>query len=269
MPYYGWNNSPDSTRKQISRFIRMVQKQLNDNLVGIYLHGSLAMGSFNPDQSDIDLLVITNERIPADIKRNLIQNLLQLSGVPHPIEVSFLTMNHIRPWKFPTPYDLHYSEMWRKRYINEFTIPQWEKWENIIHLDIDLAAHITITYHRGISLIGEPVDRIFTKIPAEDYEHSILSDLKEALDNIESKPVYAILNACRVYAYLMYGRIYSKREAGIWGMNSLSKEQSELIEQALEVYEENLNSPFHEEQLQKFKAYIYRVINKLSLEKYQ
>ena len=29
------------------------------DLTGVYLHGSLAMGCFNPQKSDIDLMVVT------------------------------------------------------------------------------------------------------------------------------------------------------------------------------------------------------------------
>lgn len=39
------------------------RKGLKEKLVGIYLHGSLAMGCFHPNISDIDFLVIVNERL--------------------------------------------------------------------------------------------------------------------------------------------------------------------------------------------------------------
>lgn len=32
-----------------------IQSELQDKLTGIYLHGSLAMGCYNPESSDIDL----------------------------------------------------------------------------------------------------------------------------------------------------------------------------------------------------------------------
>ena len=34
-----------------------------DNLTGIYLHGSLAMGCFNPNKSDIDLIIVIKNNI--------------------------------------------------------------------------------------------------------------------------------------------------------------------------------------------------------------
>ena len=52
---------------------------LKDNLVGIYLHGSLAMGCFTK-KSDIDLLVLVNNPLELRIKRLLIEKLLMLPG---------------------------------------------------------------------------------------------------------------------------------------------------------------------------------------------
>lgn len=36
----------------------ILKEGLSDSLVGIYLHGSMAMGGFHPNQSDIDILVV-------------------------------------------------------------------------------------------------------------------------------------------------------------------------------------------------------------------
>jgi predicted nucleotidyltransferase len=44
-------------------FVSKLSEMLGSNLVGVYLHGSLAMGCFNPHASDIDVLVITQRRV--------------------------------------------------------------------------------------------------------------------------------------------------------------------------------------------------------------
>ena len=43
------------TQGVLDQAVDLFKEELGDNLVGIYLHGSLAMGRFNPDTSDIDL----------------------------------------------------------------------------------------------------------------------------------------------------------------------------------------------------------------------
>ena len=50
---------------------------LNENLVGIYLHGSAAFGCFNPDKSDVDFIVVTETEPDFDQKRKIISFLLK------------------------------------------------------------------------------------------------------------------------------------------------------------------------------------------------
>ncbi len=45
------------------------KQALNDNLVGIYLHGSLAMGCFNSKTSDIDLVIVVKTLLSFNTKK--------------------------------------------------------------------------------------------------------------------------------------------------------------------------------------------------------
>ena len=45
----------------INGFIEQSKEILRENIVGVYLHGSLAMGCFNPKRSDTDLIIVVNE----------------------------------------------------------------------------------------------------------------------------------------------------------------------------------------------------------------
>jgi len=44
----------------IAEFSQGIIDQLKDNVVGIYLFGSLTYGDFNAESSDIDLMVVVN-----------------------------------------------------------------------------------------------------------------------------------------------------------------------------------------------------------------
>lgn len=57
------DSCPDMPNQQIQRLLAAFPEQLEGNLIGIYLHGSLALGCFNPITSDIDLLVLTRHKI--------------------------------------------------------------------------------------------------------------------------------------------------------------------------------------------------------------
>jgi predicted nucleotidyltransferase len=41
----------------------MERRATEENLIGVYLHSSIAMGCFNPSRSDIDLLVVVKNKL--------------------------------------------------------------------------------------------------------------------------------------------------------------------------------------------------------------
>lgn len=56
-------------KELLDDFILNSKNILYDNLIGIYLHGSLAMGCYNEKISDIDLLVVVKNDVSRETKR--------------------------------------------------------------------------------------------------------------------------------------------------------------------------------------------------------
>lgn len=218
---------------QVERYVADVRAMLGDELVGVYLHGSLAMGCFNPAQSDLDLLVITRAPMSLATKRDVADHLLRISRQPSPIEVSFLALTMLSPWRHPPPFDFHYSEMWRGAYTRDLAGEGWRSWNARERRDPDLSAHITVVRQRGIALYGPPAISVFPEVPEADYLAAIVSDVTEALDRIYADPVYAILNACRTLAFLQTRRVLSKAEGGHWALEHLPPMMRPLVQQAL------------------------------------
>src|SRR5688572_23755637 len=98
---------PEAVRLQLARVLGAVRDVLSEDLVGVYLHGSAAMGCFNPARSDVDLLAVIERAMSAVEKQRVAKLLLQQSGKPYPLEISFLKLSDLTPWKHPTPYELH------------------------------------------------------------------------------------------------------------------------------------------------------------------
>lgn len=194
-----WRTCPPDVKKFIINLQQGIREIIPNNLAGLYLHGSLAMGGFNPKHSDIDVLAVTNQPIKAIEKRNLAKFLLHYSNSPYPLEISFLNKGQLRHWQHPCPFDFHYSEFWRERYEEELLHNTYTFINEEAGTDLDLAAHITITKHRGISLEGEPISEVFPSVPTSDYLSSIFGDYCECLENIEEDPIYCSLNLLRVY----------------------------------------------------------------------
>ncbi|MCA0987500.1 aminoglycoside adenylyltransferase domain-containing protein [Guptibacillus algicola] len=253
------SSSWDECSHEVKDFVRNVVDEikaiLKDGFVGFYVHGSLAMGGFNPTRSDVDVLVVTKRELTIGENEKLATVLLNVSNDPYPVEISVLTEEHLRDWKHPCFYEFHYSEAWREPYELALSNEDVEYIADLKGEDPDLAAHLTILNQRGICIEGPPIRALFPSIPRSDYVASILYDYDDCLRDIEENPVYCVLNIVRVYWYLHDGEISSKQEAGKWGRKGFPREISRTIEKAYENYSGLKEHSFEESELLAVKEY--------------
>jgi hypothetical protein len=261
MAQHDWHSCPPSVHAQVQRVCEQTQTLLDQTLVGIYLHGSLALGCFNVELSDFDLLIVTRQRIPVEIKRQLMGSFLQISQAPCPLELSVLVFSEMHPFQHPLPFDLHYSEFWRQRVQEDLTTGVWRQWNATTHCDPDLAAHLTVARHRGLTLVGQPAAEVLPLVPSQDYLSSLLSDYQDARPVRQQKPVYFILNACRIHAYLSQQRICSKDEGGRYGLEVLPAFFHPFLQRALDLYRgHQSDDSFDEGTLTAFATWMDRAI---------
>lgn len=235
MTQYGWATAPATVRDQVNGFTAGVADALGDNLIGVYLHGSLAMGCFNSACSDIDLLIVTRESLSEMAWLALAETTLRYAEQPHPLELSALPLSALHPWQYPTPFDFHYGDDWRERIARCLTGGVRDTTLYGTAADPDLAAHVMVTRHRGICLTGQSIPDVFPDVPRADYLDSLLKDFDFARAQLAENPVYAVLNYCRIYGYVLEGRMDSKDEAGEWAVRQLPA-YAPLIRHALAMY---------------------------------
>jgi len=226
-------------QRYFDEIVHFFHSELGDQLAGVYVHGSYAMGCFHPDKSDIDFLVVVKEKLAAANMRRITNFALWLHDrmpVQRGIEFSVILENYLNNFKYPTPFEYHYSEFHRERYrMDEFYICGG-------FTDEDLAAQITVAYHRGITLYGKPLAEMYPPIDEKYYLASIVSDVEGAARNIFTKPsvyltpTYITLNLCRVLYFLREGAVASKREGGEWGLTVLPSKFHRVISASLDEY---------------------------------
>jgi streptomycin 3"-adenylyltransferase len=253
-----WDDCPADVRRQVTRLIDAFHVTLGDNLIGVYLHGSLAMGCFNPERSDVDLLVVTGPGMSVETKRRVMETLLASSGRPRPIELSFLRESDLRPWRHPAPFDLHYGEgAWRERMQQALASGAWRRWNEETRHDPDLAAHVTVTRARGIALTGAPIEEVFPPVPGADYDDSICDDFRWILGHPDENPVYGVLNACRVLGCAETGRVLSKDEGAVWALGHLPGAHHAVLREALAIYRgDGAGSPLRQDYVSAFLGYV-------------
>ncbi|WP_318246218.1 aminoglycoside adenylyltransferase domain-containing protein [Bacillus sp. PS06] len=255
--YISWDTSSLDVKNVVHQILRESKGIIRDNFIGLYVHGSLAMGGFNPQSSDIDIIIVTRKLLTVEAKVSLAQLLLRISNNPYPIEISFLNIEHLKKWEHPLSYDFHYSEYWRTRYEVDMAVGTKQYMNNGQQTDPDLAAHITIINHRGICVEGIPITEVFPSVPRADYISSIMGDYSDCLTNIEIEPIYCTLNLIRVYWYLKEDVISSKYEAGIWGASTFPAEIAATVKKVLDCYkDEKGNIEIKRNELLLFRNYI-------------
>lgn len=216
-------------------FTKSTQEIFGDNLTGIYLHGSAAMGCYNPNKSDIDLIVVVESDISDAQKTGFMNVVVRLNAVAPKkgIEVSIVKRCHCDPFVFPTPFELHFSPTHLQRYLDD---PQ--RYIATMHgVDADLAAHFTVINKYGVALCGKNIRDVFCEVPYDCYIAAVMSDIENAESDIFDQPVYVALNLCRTLAFVAEGLYLSKRDGGEWALrNKSTQEYSDIISAALNSY---------------------------------
>ncbi|HZG74564.1 MAG TPA: aminoglycoside adenylyltransferase domain-containing protein [Paenibacillus sp.] len=235
--------APDSAKSQLADVEKRLQETLGDRLAAVYLHGSLAMGSFQQARSDLDLIAVTSGPPSAEAKKALAQSLLRLSGAPHPVELHVCERDELHPWRHPCPFAFHYSEGWRASYEAALTggdsASDAERLAALYAFaggtDPDLAAHVRVARERGVALRGPGVAEAFPPVPDADYRAAIFADVDVPFRDVSKQPVYYVLNWLRALRFAADGAVASKEEAGVWGMTAMPL-HIEVVADALKLY---------------------------------
>ena len=244
--------------KLINEFIERSKKILDDNLTGIYLHGSAVMGCFNPQKSDLDLLIVVDHSLPDPVKKEYMDMVIELNSLSPAkgIEMSIVLREVCKPFVYPTPFELHFSVRhleWYKNDPDDYV----RKMEGT---DKDLAAHFMILNKRGRCLYGAPIEEVFSEVPECDYMDSIWGDIEGAAEEITENTMYLTLNLARVLAYKEEGLILSKKEGGEWALDHLNEEFHPLIRDALREYAENAGIVYDESLARRYAEYALKRI---------
>jgi predicted nucleotidyltransferase len=226
---------PEDIRPQVDDVVNALKAVLEDNLVGVYLHGSTVLGCFGP-WSDIDLLLVLSRPTSPHMKRRMAEVLLAVSapydppGPPRPVEVDAIAEESLRPWRHPAQLDFHYSEEFREG-IAAGDLEAWNDLESRA-----LAAHITILRQAGVVLTGPPIELVFPEVPWPDYVHALTDDLSWLRKRLKEIPRYAVLSGARIWATLATRMPHSKASGAEWVLPRLPVELRPVLEHAVAVY---------------------------------
>ena len=204
---------------------------LQDQLVGMYLFGSLANGDFDKN-SDIDILIVTEAEISDETFSALYAMHQNISIINSPwayqLEVSYIPVKPLRRYD---PSNNKHPHLDRGK---------GEKLKVMQH-DSDWIIQRFILRERGITVVGPEPKLLIDHVSSDDLKRAIVDIMngwiKGFLNNsgvLESSGYqsYTVLTLCRILYTFKHGTIVSKPVAADWAKEYLDAQWKSLIERA-------------------------------------
>lgn len=221
-------------REVLNVFANEIAAELKENLVGLYLVGSIALGDFDLD-SDVDFLVVTNtELTEADMKplQDIQIKIYDIDCYPAKhLEGSYISISDLNNWSVVGKKKLFYFD-------NGSTTCEQTTHDNQWHIR-------WILRERGITLIGQKPEKILREIPQNELIDEIKMNLlqsKEIFQGEINRPLsfcnsrfgqsFFVLTYCRMLHTLHTGTVQSKKAGAAWAKQFVDPRWGGLIDQA-------------------------------------
>lgn len=222
---------PAEVAPLVDALLAGVRDALGDNLLGFYLRGSLALGDFNPDTSDVDLLVVTERpvsgaefealaalhaRIPA--RENQYGRQYEVSYVDRPSLKRFAPGERRHPtvgsdWPFV-----------RAEHRDNFILERW------------------MVREHGVALVGPDPKTLIDPISAGELRAAVSGELRSRMEHwaggdeppdwLDARyyQAFEIETICRALYTLEFGTLPTKPQAVAWALKALPEPWRTLIE---------------------------------------
>jgi len=221
-------------RDVLNMFVDEISAELRENLVGIYLVGSIASGDFDLD-SDVDFLVVTNTELTEANMKALQDIQIKIHGFDcYPakhLEGSYISISDLNDWSTVGQKKLYYFDNGSTAYEQSIHDNQWHvRW---------------ILRERGITLVGQKPETILKSIPLNEMFSEIKTTMLQVMKLFEdeiNRPLsffnskfgqsFAVLTYCRMLHTLHTGTVQSKKAGVKWAKQFVEPKWVNIIDQA-------------------------------------
>ena len=163
-------------REVLNTFVDEISAELEENLVGIYLVGSIASGDFDLD-SDVDFLVVTNTEITETNIKSLQDIQIKIHEIDcYPakhLEGSYISISDLNNWSTVGEKKLYYFDNGSTTFEQSIHDNQWHvRW---------------ILQERGITLIGPKPETILQSVPLNELFNEIKTIMLQVMNVFEDE----------------------------------------------------------------------------------
>jgi Aminoglycoside adenylyltransferase, C-terminal domain/Nucleotidyltransferase domain len=215
----------------LSKVLSGARGILGDHFVGMYLDGSLAIGSFEPDKSDLDFVVVTNADVSADtfaaLKTMHARIATGASKWARELEGSYISQHALRHDRRPAahPYIDRGSGL-------AMVHPESGYWP----------IHRHVLREHGVVLAGPLPRTLIDPVSPEELREAVRGILREwwkpmlvdgPLLRNSFYRCYAVLTMSRMLYTIRHGAIVTKPIAARWAQDAVDSRWTSLIRSAL------------------------------------
>jgi predicted nucleotidyltransferase len=214
----------------LQTLLTRIQPILGAQFVGMYVHGSLAAGDFDPTRSDVDWLVVTADKLADD-------TLVALEAM------------HAAITRNKQPWTLNHEGS----YIPQKALRRYDPMADS-HPALGTGGHFQMMQHGsgwilqryvareyGITLAGEPIKALIDPLTATELRAAardillewwlpLLNDMSRLMD--AEYQAYAVLTMCRILYTGATGAVTSKPQAAQWAQRNVPAHWQPLIQHA-------------------------------------
>lgn len=228
-------NLNDIEQQQIEKAQAIITQSLGDNVLAVYLYGSVVEDGLQL-YSDIDFLVIIKQPLTLNERTSLMKGLLEISAYPQSskryraLEVTIVIYSEITPWNFPPKRELQFGEWLR----DEIIAGLYGESE----YDADLVILLTKVRKLSVALIGESAQNLLPIIPIEDLFRTLEETLQiwQEPEDLIGDERNIILTLARILFSRESGEIIGKSQAAQWLLPKISGKHAEVLQLAHNEY---------------------------------
>jgi hypothetical protein len=208
-----------------------IQAVLREQLVGLYLEGSLAAGGFDA-ASDIDFLAVMEDDITADLFASLQVMHDRIRALDNPWAIQLEGMYSSRA-------DLRHYDPAHAAFPNlERGVGERLK---MVHYDETGVIHRWILRQYGVVLLGPPPQTLIDPVTPDDLRQAVRAILPRWAEGLLADPsflqmhdyqCYVVLSVCRILYTVRHGEVVPKVTSANWVKKSLPERWGPLIERA-------------------------------------
>jgi hypothetical protein len=224
-------NLPQDVTGMLRALLPSIRERLRDNLAGVYLRGSLVLGDFIPDTSDLDVLAVTERPVDDAEFAALAALHTHLTALPNPyanrMEIAYIDRAALKRF---APGRRHAS-------LGQGEVLAWSE-----HRSNWIVERWTVREH-GVVLLGPDPRALIDPISSDELRIAVRARLRDWADWADqpddpdwllprSHKAYVVETMCRALYTLAHGAVSSKPRAVAWAIDTLPEPWRATVERS-------------------------------------